>query len=485
MNKKQNLISLAIKRLTFFSLPMVLLIYILNKLILRIEASFPWTSVIIYASVIGFTTMGNYRHKSMEEEINDFDYLKNLIKEGRWEILEEGENKLSLKPRFDFPYGLLSKETVEIQYWEHKASFEGARYYIENLKKDISGKGSMWTKRIASIAILILTFALISIPIFSEIGIFWDLRQMYHNHQMKNADKIKIEGEEFIGNTVANINNYGFGAENEDYIFYVEGDLNLVRAKKEFQDKTYLIQKSSGSGIGGLNIVDDWIFYSSGQSLNRMRIDGREDQIIYEMGYLSDIHIKDNWIYFINPLDKVNIYRMDVNGQNLERLLKVEASDIAIYDDRLFYSYEVNGQGYVKSISLDGGESKVELETKVYDLIRWQGYYYYIGEDYKLFRNEVGTNNSTELLVDDKVSSYIVTDAGIFYSLHSEDVGYPGEGLYRMELDGSGNTLVLDTKDVNGFTQVGDWLLFHSSDNNLSSNPKRLNLLSGDIETIE
>ena len=69
--------------------------------------------------------------------------------------------------------------------------------------------------------------------------------------------------------------------------------------------------------------MDDWIFYSSGKTLSRMRIDGANNETIYKMGYLLDIHVLGNCIYFINPSDKFTVYRMDVNGQNVESLSQV------------------------------------------------------------------------------------------------------------------------------------------------------------------
>lgn len=485
MKKNQSLMMLATKRLLFFSLPIVLLLYILYEVILGLDMSFSWTNIIIYAVLIGLVTIRNYGHKSINEKIEDVDHLEYRIMEGRWKILERGENSLSLKPRFDFPYSQLSKDTVQIQYSDYMATIEGPWYYVDQLARDIRGKRNIWIRRIAGFGLFILVLAIVSIPVLFETGIYWDLRKSYHNYQIRNVDIIEIQDKEAYGNTVENTNNYGYGAENEEYIFYVKSHLNLVRADRDLRENNYLIEKSGGNGINMLNVAGDWIFYSSGETLNRMQINGTDNQTIYKMGYLLDIHIKGNWIYFINPSDKFNMYRMDVNGKNLERFLKVQASDIALYDDRLFYSYKEDDKGYVESVNLDREDRKVELETMARDLTRWKGYYYYIGEDFKLFRNEIGKNAPAQLLVEDKVSSYIVTYAGIYYSLHSDDVGYPGEGLYRTELDGMRKTLVSDTKRVEGFTQVGEWILFHSSDSNFSPKLKRLNLQSGSIEAIE
>lgn len=176
---------------------------------------------------------------------------------------------------------------------------------------------------------------------------------------------------------------------------------------------------------------------------------------------------------------------MDVNGRNLERFMDVKAEDIALYDDIMIFSHQVNGKGYVESIDLNGSDSKVELEVSAKDLTRWDGYYYFIGGDYGLYKSPIDENKEPQLLIDNKVSSYLVTDSGIYYSLHSEDVGYPGKGVYKIELDGTGNTLIKDTERVEGFIKTGEWLLFISSDNKSLPELRRLNLITGEIEILD
>jgi hypothetical protein len=86
--------------------------------------------------------------------------------------------------------------------------------------------------------------------------------------------------------------------------------------------------------------------------------------------------------------------------------------------------------------------------------------------------------------VDDRVLSYIVTDYGIYYSLHSKDVGYPGEGLYKTGLDGTGKTLLDDTQRIESISQLGNWLFFMSSDDNIYPSQKRLELWSQEITVM-
>lgn len=485
MSKNKNLFLLALKGIIYIYLPVILLLFIVYNFILERNLILPWDRMLIYLAIVGIWTMRNYIHKSIELDVKDFISLEQSIIKGRWKIVKRDENGFLVKPKFDFPFRLFIDDIVEINYSEGKALIQGPWFYVNNLMRDIKGKSSIWIKKSTGIAAFVLIILLVSISIFDDLGLYWEINKIRHNNHVKNVKVVEINPDKVLGNSIENTNNYGFAVESDEYIFYIRDHFNLIRATKDFQNKKYLIEKSGGTNIMRLNIAGGWIYYSSGETLNRISVDGRDNETIYKWSYLSDIHMKDNWIYFINYSDKFNVYKMDINGRNLERFLKVNTSDIAIYSDRMIFSHRIDGEGYVESIRLDGSDRRLEFEDIAENLIKWEDYYYYIGDRYKLYRRSVDENTGPQILVDDKVSSYIIVDNKIFYSLHSDDVGYPGKGVYKIELDGTGKTLIMDTDRVGGFAKVGEWLLFHSSDNQLSPILKRLNILTDKIEIIE
>lgn len=482
MKEKKDLIVLLVKRLLIFTLPLWIFLYIFYELILDINIVAKYSRVFIYLIILEFITIRNYLHKSAEEPVENIGYLMNKVRAGRWNVLENEGDTFILRPKFDFPYNLLSRDKVYVEFSDGKVNIEGPEYYVKTLIKDIRGKGNVWSRGISTSASIAIILIALSLPILSEKGIIADIRTNFHNYQKKNIEVIEIHDTNKLGNTVNNINNYGYGVEYNNHIFYVENHLNLVRTTKDFQEKTYLIEQSSGSGINRLNIVDDWIFYMMGKSVHRIKTDGTNDEIIYKIGYPLDMHVLGNHIYFIIHSDGYKVYRMDVNGQDLERLVNIPVLDIAIYDNRLFYSYENDGEGFLESIDLNGQNKRTEMKIPVNDLMRRDNHYYYLGfNDYKLYKYNIKEGGNPQILVDGEVSSYAVTDSGIYYSLHSEDVGYPGEGLYKVNLDGTGNALLYDTHRVEGLSQVGNWLLFLSTDDNMNESQKRLDIKSDEI----
>jgi hypothetical protein len=487
MKLPNNPIALVIKRLLFFTIPIVLFLYILYEIVLGYEMENLWATLIPYLAIVTIATIGSYTSKIREEVLEDGEWLAKLQENTRWRVVEDDEKRLVLKPRFDFPYNVLSKETVSMNYSDEKATLEGPRYYVDQLARDLKGRSSKWMRRFASLGAFVLGIVIISIPVVFESGMYWDMKISYHNFTMRNVESVEIVHDGEVGNTVDNTNNYGYGVETEDYFIYVENHLNLIRTDKNFQKKEYLIQRSEGSGISRLNVAGDWVFYSSGESYNRIGLDGSEDKTIYKQGYVVEPHLIGGWIYFINFHDNQNVYRMDLNGQNLERFIQEGVSDLAVYDNRLFYSYMEGERGRVESVNVDGGDRRLEFQTdsSVRNLSRWETDWYYMNQDYRLIRTEGNDPDIYQVPIDEDVSTYIITEVGIFYSLQGEDVGYPGDGLFRMDHLGLDKTLVTDAERVEGLVYFEDWLLFHSSDDLQPPSLKRLGLDSNVIEQLE
>ncbi|MBK5252792.1 MAG: DUF5050 domain-containing protein [Peptostreptococcaceae bacterium] len=78
--------------------------------------------------------------------------------------------------------------------------------------------------------------------------------------------------------------------------------------------------------------------------MNRIKTGGTGQETIYSMSYLLDVHLLDNWIYFISHADHSSLYKMDINGKNLHALSDISIKDFSIYDGRIYFSHEKDGQ---------------------------------------------------------------------------------------------------------------------------------------------
>lgn len=443
---------------------------------------------------MGFMAFTYYKQETIDEVVGEFDHLKKGIENSRFEIIEERDNTFLLKPKFDYPYSLFNGDMVYVNFKDEKiAVVEGPKYYVEGLIKDIRGNMNIITRLLSRTSIIILMFIAMIGPLIPLAGVEWDLRQMAHNlkFEVLSIDVIEIEDENALGNTLGNINNYGISTENEDYIFYVYDNMDIIRADKDFQNKVHLTENKDGQGIDYLNLVEDWIFYRKGGKFHRMNIDGSNIQTIYNMSHLLDVHIIGNWIYFINPEDDFKIYKMDINGQSLDRFLNMSVTDIAIFEDRLYFSLPILSEGYgkgrIESISLEGYDRRIELDTMASDITIQDGYFYYMNPRDQLYRAEMNSDKGPEILVNKRISSYIITNSGIFYTLHLS--GQPdiidGDGLYRIDFDRSNDELILDCEIFGHLSHVGDYVLFSSFDEHYYPHLNKLNIITNDVEIVQ
>ena len=165
MRKVKNGLILAMKGLLFIYLPIILSIYFIYKIIFKIDMGFAWDRILIYSFVLAISSILSYSENTKEEDVQDFKSLKNSITKGKWEIAEESENRLVVKPKFDFPFRLLINDKVEINYAKQKAIIKGPEYYLKRLVKDINETSKAWLRRTGTSILLLLFILLIFMPL--------------------------------------------------------------------------------------------------------------------------------------------------------------------------------------------------------------------------------------------------------------------------------------------------------------------------------
>lgn len=99
-----------------------------------------------------------------------------------------------------------------------------------------------------------------------------------------------------------------------------------------------------------------WVYYTNTlDSLFRVRKDGSEKSLIMANTMSSDYNISGDWIYYINYSDKATLYRVQVDGKNLQKLNDDYCQSPQITGDWVYYS---SGMQFYR-IRLDGGERQI------------------------------------------------------------------------------------------------------------------------------
>lgn len=485
MKTRGENIILYIKRAFLFTGIFMLIIYLIFNLFLEVGTDHSRKIFIIYSLAFGLIQAYHYRDDRIEKRVRDLDSFKAELEEYSWKIVQDDGDSLIIKPYFDLPFRHLKDNLIEVIYRDNIITLTGPKIYLDKLLKELnSGGPNIWARRLSSLGLIVLLVISIAIPQLNRSPLYWTVKGKYNDFRNRNVEVIQLEDSS--GNSVANINNHSFAAENQDHIFYIDDYFTLVKAEKDFSRKASLIDESNGSSLHDLNVLDDYIFFTSGSELYRMNLnDMSQSDILYKSSYIVDVHIVDNQIYFINFMDDFRVYTMDVNGRNFRSFFDLRAEDIAIYDGRMYFSYAENELAFTESIGLDGKDRRIEFEEYASDLVIEDGYFYYLGENDKLYRNKIARPSQPQLLVDEEIYFYTIHDDRIYYTPNSNVRDYVGQGLYRASLDGSDKTEI-DDRSVHGggLNIVNGYLLFRSKNEHLSHRLVRLNLKTGTILEI-
>ena len=240
-----------------------------------------------------------------------------------------------------------------------------------------------------------------------------------YNNEYINSNDLKLFKEDIAtGEMIKVFNEIGLTLlnVNGDWIYYLTGDGmgSIYRIKKDGTQNTEIIEGSikyfitygnfiyyeeldvNNGGLGGLfkattdannitkildgncyefNVTKDWIYYTnwaeasrrgnSTPALYKCKHDGSEITKLLDVS-ARNIIVDGNYIYYINidennPDNKRNnqvgtLYRIDINGENNERILDKQLQSINICNDWIVYTGEQHmGLGKVKK---DGTEDE-------------------------------------------------------------------------------------------------------------------------------
>ena len=285
-----------------------------------------------------------------------------------------------------------------------------------------------------------LKFALICITILLII-IFLYIFVPFMNVE-KNAE----------GNTISNINNDGLVCKADENIFYSNfgGDWSLHQYNMIAQRDEKLL--SDYRGISNINVIDDWVYYISGnpgsicrinilnhkkqtltlkrycklyilgkyiyafesiegkpQKLYRMNLKGKFRKII-ATNINSYFYIYKGLIYFSRANDNYSLYSCDLNGRNLKKIIDKPVFCVGIVDDSLcYYDYfhnvliKSNLTGTSEKILFAGNIQEINVSDNIF--FKSQGEIIIMSLDGKIIR-KIKTGSISQINVVDDILIY-------------------------------------------------------------------------------
>lgn len=249
----------------------------------------------------------------------------------------------------------------------------------------------------------------------------------------------------------------------DKFIYYLndfssDGKPSITRIKHDGSGEA----KISESYINTMNIIGDTIYFSSDSGVSKMNRDGKDIMSVLPSsnGGVGYITISRDWIYCGSEYQ--GLYRIKTSGRDKEPEPEVSKRLFAegikgdidnshgislntysynpLYrkDDYIYYS----GYGKLSRFKFDGSEVQVLIDNfNASQIDISSGYIFYINyEDFnKIYMiREDGTGN--KIFFNEKVTDFKIIGDYLYYRRLKDS----GRGIYRIKLDGSENTRILD-----------------------------------------
>lgn len=462
MNKTRQYLDIGIRTTLLIFIPILFVMSVIYEGIFGSSIRFDWFTVLMTLIVFLQIMIRRYQTQVLYRDMSSLKQMEHKLLDNNWEVTERRRSGWSVKATFDRPFSYIFKDTIDIQYLNQRVRIEGPNRYVEALGKELLGGDDSNKESLKTKLTVFISAFIVLMPFVSESGIIWQMKVLIHNVQASEATPMALLNET-RGNSVENSNNGGYGVTDDEYLYLIEYQDSLAKINTATDEKEFILEYNSDDWLGNINLVNDWLYYTKNESLNRIRTDGTEEQIIYNLGFLSDIHIVNEWIYFINGDDNSTIYRMNLEGGELERLLDVQTEDLAVYDDFLLVSYYTdNYNNRLDRVELDGSNRETIFEGYANQMVYWDDYFYYIGEDLTLYRTKAEGDSDHEQLINQVVRTYTLTDEGIVFVLASFSDYHESNGIYLSELDGTDRHLIDDTKYADRLIKVNDDVLYNT-----------------------
>jgi len=275
------------------------------------------------------------------------------------------------------------------------------------------------------------------------------------------------------GNTVANIMNGGLAVEKGGWIYYSIGD-SLYRVRIDGTEQAMLTQ-SGHMGISYINVVGDWIYYvdryvdfnnySSNNTLYRIRTDGSHKARLSDR-HCEMVHVVGEWIYFStfavieDDWEKImdfGIYRIRTDGTQESLIEYGNLRGVTVYGEWVYFIFD----GDLHRVQLYGGggmQLTYGAEIAGYLVSGDRIFYSDYSQGYSLF--SIWADGTGLEMIHSEHSSFLNTDGSYIYfsdfDFMFEDREY---GIYRINFDGTGKTLIHNAQAI-GLSIVGGSIYF-------------------------
>lgn len=290
--------------------------------------------------------------------------------------------------------------------------------------------------------------------IIPALGINFDFKV---KETLSNEEAGTLEGE---------ILNNGLVSETEDFIFYIYQNKDevynaiepgvLVRRDRDWTNRTELTECLVDSFV----VDESYVYYtdvSDGDRLYRMNYDGTHPTLIINEKIYS-FTVSDDTVFYSSGN---GIYKLDYLNNETTKL-STDGKNILVEDNWVYFSPTDDSLSRVK----DDGTQEQQLQYDINDYYILDNGLYYTkmeeisggyGYQLTLYRQDVDTLEVSEITTLDRVITATFDSDYLYYEVYRKD-GMVKKGVYRINLDGTGNERINKVAIWQLNVIQGDWM---------------------------
>ena len=284
--------------------------------------------------------------------------------------------------------------------------------------------------------------------------------------------------QELRGNSVGNINNEGWVASDDKWIYSRNQFSGLYKELKKGGSRQRILDVWDP---GYINVVDGWIYYTNVNGIHRIRTDGLHEQTVSNDSICKYVTVVDGWIYYcafdVNPQDPFDgssahrCYKIKIDGVGKMMLSKDSIHTLTVVNGWVYYTSHLDFNLY--RMRTDGSEKQNICNYESYD-----GHFCIVG-DWAYYSSATGIKgnkprfikvkidgSARQTLFDFYVGDFNIIEDYMYYIVKDNDWS-----LCKIRLDGYGHQ-ILDKQAFSLRGVVNNWIYYTDTDRTPNSDKK-------------
>lgn len=270
------------------------------------------------------------------------------------------------------------------------------------------------------------------------------------------SSRVVYNEDNVTGNTTGNLNNKGLFCEYDGTIYFSNPSDNGCLYSMNLDCTN--VRKLNNDSASSINVAGNYIYYIRDNVISnntssvfrglvygviRTKLDGSAQKSLYD--HLAGvITLHGNYIYYqsYSPNEPMAFCKVKIDGSDDTKLSDAAFFPSCYYDNYIYFPNVATDRNIYR-YSIQSGITSEYLDANAYLIDRQGHYMYYIDLDnqYRLVRVDITTGDKEFLTSrsEGRCINFNIYEDKIFYYVEGDE-----SALYRINLDGSDSTLVMN-----------------------------------------